>query len=231
MNQRKKELLTYIIEEYINKVCPVGSKFLAEKIKLKLSPATIRNEMVELEKEGYIFQPYTSAGRAPTEKGYQFYLENYLDEFTLESRDKKALDDIIKDNQKFKKDSKIFIKEIAKQIAEHANETVVIGFSRDEFYYTGLSNIFAKPEFNQQEKVVCLSGIIDHLDKTMEDIYNKIKQTQVFIGKDNPFGADCSLVITNLDSLSKEIFGILGPVRMNYKKNINYINYLKEKLI
>lgn len=231
MDKRKIELLTQIIEEYICKACPVGSKFLAEKAGLDLSSATIRNEMADLEKDGYIFQPHISAGRAPTEKGYQFYLEKNLDNFQLEANDKKVLDKIIADfSRKFKKDQRIFIKELAKQVADLVNETILIGFSPDEFYYTGLSNIFSQPEFNEQERVVNLSAVIDHLDKEMAKIYNKVKKTEVMIGKDNPFGTNCSLVITNLGDLSKKIFGILGPMRMDYKKNINYINYLKEKL-
>lgn len=231
METRKIELLAKIIEEYIKKACPVGSKFLAQTTGFGLSSATIRNEMADLEKDGYIFQPYTSAGRAPTEKGYLFYLENNLNNFNLEPREKKVLDKVINETiSKFKKDQSQLIKELAKKIADLVNETILVGFSPDEFYYTGLSNIFAQPEFNQQERVVNLTEVIDHLDKEMAKIYHKIKKTEILIGRTNPFGADCSLIITNLDEISKKIFGILGPMRMDYRKNINYLNYLKDKL-
>lgn len=231
LDQRKIELLNDIIEEYIEKACPVGSKFLAENAGLALSSATIRNEMAELEKGGYIFQPHTSAGRAPTEKGYLFYLENNIDNFNLDPQEKKNLDKVINETiSKFRKDQAQSIKELAKRVADLVNQTILVGFSPDEFYYTGLSNIFAQPEFNQQERIVNLTEVIDHFDKEMAKIYQKIKKTEILIGKTNPFGADCSLIITNLGKISKKIFGILGPMRMDYRKNINHLNYLKEKL-
>lgn len=77
MLDRKHKLLNSIIDEYIASAEPVGSGLLVEKYSLKVSPATVRNEMMELEKEDYIYQPYTSAGRVPTEKGYKFYVDNY----------------------------------------------------------------------------------------------------------------------------------------------------------
>jgi len=230
MNDRKKELLVKIIEEFIDKSCPVGSKFLADKSGLNLSSATIRNEMAELEKKGYIFQPHTSAGRAPTEKGYQFYIDEYLDKKNITQSDKKAIDAIIKSNLKLREDSRSYLKNIAKEIAELSNEAILLGFSDSDFYYTGLSNIFSKPEFDQQHKVVGLSAIIDHLDQEMTKIYKKVSETDILIGSRNPFGQDCSLVITNLNTDSGEILGILGPIRMNYQKNYNFLNYLKQKL-
>jgi transcriptional regulator of heat shock response len=231
MDQRKIELLNGIIEEYIGKAIPVGSKFLSEKADWDLSPATIRNEMAELENDGYIYQPYTSAGRAPTEKGYAFYLKNNLSKFNLNSKEKIALDKVISETlKKYKNDPSVLIKELAKRFADLVNQTILVGFSPDEYYYTGLSNIFAQPEFNEQEKIVNLSGIIDHLDTEMGKIFHQIKKTEILIGEDNPFGVDCSLIITNINNPGKRIFGILGPIRMNYRKNINYLNYLKENI-
>lgn len=231
METRKIELLAKIIEEYIKKACPVGSKFLAQTTGFGLSSATIRNEMAELEKDGYIFQPYPSAGRSPTEKGYQFYLENNLNSFQISEKEKNFLDKITKELlQRYKRDQPILIKELAKKIADLVKEAILVGFSPDEFYYTGLSNVFAQPEFSLQERVVDLSAVIDHLDRTMSKIYNKINKTEVLIGNNNPFGGQCSLIITNLNKITKEIIGILGPMRMDYRKNLNYLNYLKEKL-
>lgn len=231
LDKRKIELLKGIIEEYIAKACPVGSKFLVEKTGLDLSPATIRNEMADLERDGFIYQPYTSAGRAPTEKGYLFYLENNLEHFALDNKEKKTLDRTIDETiKKFKGDKKQSIKELAKKIADLVNETILVGFSPDEFYYTGLGNIFSQPEFNQQERIVNLTEVIDHLDKEMTKIFNKIKKTEVLIGKANPFGSGCSLVITNFNALPKKIFGILGPMRMDYQKNFSYLDYLREKM-
>lgn len=79
ISERKKRLLEIIIKEYLKTASPVPSGLLVEKYKLDISPATVRNEMMELENEGYIYQPHTSAGRIPTEAAYKLFstdLEN-----------------------------------------------------------------------------------------------------------------------------------------------------------
>ncbi|MBN3585114.1 HTH domain-containing protein, partial [Algoriphagus aestuarii] len=71
LDDRKLAVLRAIVEDYVSTNEPVGSKALAERHKLGVSPATIRNDMVALEELGYIAQPHTSAGRVPTDKGYR----------------------------------------------------------------------------------------------------------------------------------------------------------------
>ncbi|MCH8049582.1 DeoR family transcriptional regulator, partial [Patescibacteria group bacterium] len=75
MNDRQAYILSAIIDEYIDTAQPVASKTLVEKYDLGVSPATARNDMVHLEKIGYLRQPHPSSGRVPTEDGYRFYLE------------------------------------------------------------------------------------------------------------------------------------------------------------
>ena len=76
MTDRKCNILKIIVEEFIATAQPVGSKTLIEKFHLPFSSATIRNEMQELEENGYLEKPHTSAGRIPNSKGYRFYIEH-----------------------------------------------------------------------------------------------------------------------------------------------------------
>ena len=80
LNDRKKEILRTIIEEYINTAEPVSSLGLVDKYDLNFSSATIRNDMAELEHEGYLEKPHTSAGRIPSVKGYRFYVDELLND-------------------------------------------------------------------------------------------------------------------------------------------------------
>src|SRR5262249_16198832 len=73
---RPQEILKLIIRSYVTSGDPVGSRTLAKSMDWKLSPATIRNIMSDLEDDGYLSQPHTSAGRIPSEKGYRFYVDN-----------------------------------------------------------------------------------------------------------------------------------------------------------
>lgn len=78
IDERKKQILKSIIEDYIHYADPVGSRTISKRIDLNLSSATVRNEMSDLEEMGYITQPYTSAGRIPTEKGYRLYVDDLM---------------------------------------------------------------------------------------------------------------------------------------------------------
>src|SRR5690606_17996961 len=75
LDDRKLAVLRAIVEDYVSTNEPVGSKALVERHKLGVSPATIRNDMVALEEQGYIAQPHTSAGRVPTAKGYRLSVD------------------------------------------------------------------------------------------------------------------------------------------------------------
>jgi heat-inducible transcriptional repressor len=74
-DERRLEVLRAIVQDYVSTNDPVGSKALAERHDLGVSPATIRNDMAVLEEQGYITQPHTSAGRVPTDKGYRLFVD------------------------------------------------------------------------------------------------------------------------------------------------------------
>ena len=78
LNARKLRILKTIIDEYILSASPVGSKFISSHPSIRLSSATIRNEMADLEDLGYLEQPHTSAGRIPSEKAYRLYVDNLM---------------------------------------------------------------------------------------------------------------------------------------------------------
>ena len=80
LDDRKKQILKTIIEEYINTAEPVSSLGLVEKYNLNFSSATIRNDMAELEHEGYLEKPHMSSGRIPSVKGYRFYVDELLND-------------------------------------------------------------------------------------------------------------------------------------------------------
>ena len=83
LDERKKKILSSVVEDYIESAEPVGSKTLVEKYHLDYSSATIRNDMKELEEEGYLEQPHVSAGRIPSTKGYRYYVDNLMKERKL----------------------------------------------------------------------------------------------------------------------------------------------------
>jgi heat-inducible transcriptional repressor len=76
LDDRKAAILRAVVEEYIDTAQPVGSGYVSRSTGIDVSPATIRNEMAALERDGYLAHPHTSAGRVPTEKGYRFFVDS-----------------------------------------------------------------------------------------------------------------------------------------------------------
>lgn len=80
LDERKAAILRAVVKEYIDTAQPVGSAHVARMGDLQVSPATVRNEMAQLEREGFLAHPHTSAGRIPTDKGYRFFVDDLRSE-------------------------------------------------------------------------------------------------------------------------------------------------------
>ena len=95
LNERKMNILKAIVKDYIETAEAVGSRTISKKYNLGVSAATIRNEMADLEELGYLVQPYTSAGRIPTEKGYKLYVNSLMNTTELSDYDKEIIQQYI----------------------------------------------------------------------------------------------------------------------------------------
>ncbi len=221
----KEKLLKDIIEEYINSATPVGSSYLVKKKKLDCCPATVRNAMMDLEKDGFLFQPHISAGRIPTFEAYKFYVDSLDLKQQLSTSIIKKLDSLLKKSKIKNLEQKS--KFLGKMIAEITNGAVLLAFSKNNYYITGFSNILSQPEFIEMNRLHNLSLALDNLENVIENIFDKVKDTEVFIGPDNIFSEYLSVITS---PFSRGIISILGPTRMNYKRNLGLINYFKKAI-
>jgi heat-inducible transcriptional repressor len=230
MKERKEKILNAIIREHIRAKAPVGSGAIAEKYNLDISSATIRNVMGQLEEEGYITQPYTSAGRVPTVKAYKEYVHSFSEtdpekfEKRLNRKEKNSLDKAFSSD----KDRELLYKDAAKVMARISDAAVFWAFHQYNMYYTGISNLISQPEFSQRELIYDISSIIDRMDEIVNDNFENFSTTpQILLGEDNPFGIFCGTIITKYKMGSRQgLVGILAPMRMDYKKNYALINYV-----
>jgi len=221
MDNRKELILNTIIKEYIETGTPVGSGFLVEKYELNISPATVRNEMAELEEVGLIAHPHTSAGRIPTELAYNLYIENLQDKKLGKVEAEKLKKSLVGNSGKE-------FKQTAKDLAQISNNAVFWAFHKNNLYYTGISNMLQQTEFNQMNSVHSFSSVIDHVDEAIDEIFDGINfGTHTMVGSKNPFGNFCGTVLAKYKHRNNiGLFGILGPIRMDYEKNISLINFI-----
>ena len=219
LDNRKESLLRYIIEDYIETAQPVGSKQLAERHGLDVSSATIRNEMASLEMEGFLRHPHTSAGRIPTEKAYLYYLQNLLQPRKPEVFQKEF------PTQEFT------LKTLAKRLVEVTGETAIIASGPEAIYAIGVSHLLQKPDFSEIEDLHSISALIDQFDEVMAGLYAQVKEeTIVYIGSQNPFGSDMTTILVRyrMGDDHEGVLGLVGPLRMNYAKNIALVERAKE---
>ena len=130
----------------------------------------------------------------------------------------------------FKRDEAAF-RQTAKAIAELSGATVFWAFNKNDLYYTGLSNLFSQPEFNQVNAVCDVSAVIDRMEDIIDEIFEDLDYgEQILIGSDNPFGNFLSTVLTKYkNNKLSGIFGILGPLRMDYAHNLALVEFIKHK--
>lgn len=228
MNERQKQLLDLVIETHIATADPIGSRFLISEAGLDWSEATVRNDLRTLEEEGYLTHPHTSAGRVPTEKGYHFYLSQLdLAKAKLSKKDNDVLGMSLKEAH----DRELRYKNLAKSLAELSGETVLFASSPEKVYFTGLSNLFGKPEFHALELVADLSEILDHCEQCLDQFFEEEQidqEPRFFLGKEHSFGKMLSVLAVS--SGPESLLVMLGPLRMDYRRNFALMNRVKELL-
>lgn len=228
LDTRKETLLRFIIEDYIQSAEPVGSKQLAQRHRLDVSSATIRNEMAWLEQEGYLRHPHTSAGRVPTEKAYLYYLQHVVEQAPTPTTKEFCASVSSNDSLEFT------LRCVAKRLVDMTGETAIVAIDPRFGYYTGVSNLFTKPDFEDEDVMRAVSVLVDQFDDVVSKIYHLVgDQTVVYVGSQNPFGHQMATIMAKyrLGNHHEGLLGLVGPLRMDYGRNITLVEQAKELIM
>lgn len=231
MTERQKQILSSIIEQYAEVASPVGSSLLAKVF--GVSSATIRAEMAELERMGYITQPHTSAGRVPTDKGYRLYVNSLADggEASPAERRARAERALVTRVQAGRLPDRT-IKAAVDTLVEltHNLGLATIG---DQLYMSGLGNLFGQPEFMTAGQAQQVARLLDNLEPWLREAAPN-EPLSVYIGRENPIGrsAGCSLIISRFQSPYSDhsYIGVLGPTRQSYREVMMLVRHTGKAL-
>jgi len=157
LSERKKLILRVVVEDYINSGRPVSSKNVAESVLLDVSSATIRNEMLELTKLGYLEQPHTSAGRIPSPLAYKFYLNELMLEQRLNVQETASINQALRERLS-KLDA--MIAELSRMIEEISNHPAY-ALLRSRAALSGATALLDRPGYDDVEKARQLLAYID----------------------------------------------------------------------
>lgn len=229
LDARKQEILKTVIQAYIHTAEPVGSETVAQRLHLRVSPATVRHEMAALEEMGYLSHPHTSAGRTPTDRGYRVYVDAMLPGFDLTARERARLRRQFRGSVEEQGQAPEGIVRILATVTDYAS--VVAEPNPQMHVFRQTSNILKQPEFHDARAAQPVLSALER-DEVVADLLGGATERQVWmiIGSEHRHEElrGCSLIAAayRIGSGSSGALGIVGPIRMNYAKVISLVRYL-----
>jgi len=215
MHERRLEILRAIVDEYVATQEPVGSKAIAERHGLGVSPATIRNEMAALEHDGLITQPHTSAGRIPTNSGYRVFVDRIAEVKPLSNPERRAIESFMSGAS----DLEDVMSRTGKLLAQITKQVAVVQMpSQDRVVLSGTANL----ALSNHDEAAMLHPILEALEEQvvlLRLLSDSSPTVNVRIGDEQPsVGLRSTSVVTM--GYGQGAIGILGPTRMDYASSM-----------
>ncbi|MBI4308834.1 MAG: hypothetical protein HY591_00730 [Candidatus Omnitrophica bacterium] len=227
--ERKERILAIVVSQYIRMVSPVGSQFIAEEYKLDISSATVRNILAELEEEGYLTHPHTSAGRVPTSRGYRYYVDHLMDEIQLLEEEKRCIEAECK---RYRYQLELLMERTSQALSDLTHYTTIISVDgwESKIILKGTSYVVGYPEQTDILKIQAILRILDEKGRLLELINRDIhKRIEIYIGHEMALKEmdSCSMAVSafDKDGVSGRI-AVLGPVRMQYDRVVSALEYV-----
>lgn len=234
MTPRQQKLLRAILDEFINSAEAVGSINLANKYRLGVSPATIRNEMADLVRMGYLEKPHSSSGRVPTNLGFRFLIEQLMGE--LDELEVGISSNLYEQMFQLRFDQDRLIYTTLDELAKKTKNLSLIMLAR-RVYYSGLSNLISHPEFKAEEalhKVLQFVEDVDLLQRTFSQYNINDNHIRILVGSDiGMVNFKRIAMIYSPIALHNDIRGyiaVVGPNRMNYNQILPYFDFVVKSL-
>ncbi|OHA61978.1 MAG: hypothetical protein A2117_00235 [Candidatus Wildermuthbacteria bacterium GWA2_46_15] len=237
LTERQKLILGRTVEEYIDSANPISSGELSKKHDFGICTAMIRIEMERLEDEGFLFHPFISAGRMPTDKGYRFFVDHLLENKKQNFKFKE--EELAKEVRQVKGEVKDYFKtiqELTKIVSEFTSSLALSYLPEKELSLKeGWGEAVKEPEFSDSKSFENFIGLVESWEREVIPELNLSSQIEVFIGQENPSPkAKDFTIIASRCSFPEDKEGILvifGPKRMTYNKNIWTLNSITKLLL
>jgi len=235
LTARQVQILRAIIEEFIGTAEPVGSDTIDKKFRIGVSPATIRNEMVALEKQGYLQKGHSSSGRLPTPLAMKLYVNELMREKELSVADEVSAKEKMWQN---KGDIGDLLRQATSELADRSRAVgFAVSFLDDHhrLYYHGAPNLLNMPEFydiNVTRHVLSLIEEASLLEEIFQT-YQSENVIQMVFGSDlgNKYLEPVALLYTNVNAGGVPCkLGVLGSARFQYDYIIPMIKYFRQQI-
>ncbi len=234
LSPRQIEILRTIVLEYTESGEPVGSEVLEKKYKLGVSPATIRNEMVELTTKGYLKKSHFSAGREPSAKGFRYYITHIMQEKQMST-----IDEVSYKNSLW--DSRTHLHRLLQAgtriLADRTGLVAVSATNTGDVYYSGVGCIFEEMDVMGTESARHLCDILDEYTfwkQVMQRFFATNQEVFFMLGEedfaDPAFEPIASVMGEFRVGAVQGVIGLIGPKRMKYDVYIPQVRYFSHLL-
>ena len=230
MTPRQESILELVVIDYTETALPVSSFQLCEKYNLPFSSATIRNEFVALEEEGYLTQPHSSSGRIPTDLGFRYYVNQLRGKNTILEQYAQVAYGLMKD---FHQMTEIHTKlhHLLTTMAIESKSVAMGKVSSDMIVSEGLHGFLDNPYFSSlefiREALSDLEQVKLHIDEISQNIGRGTYE--LYIGNENPLAPmrKYSMIVGRCDINGEDgTIVMIGPKGMQYDKNLALIEYV-----
>jgi heat-inducible transcriptional repressor len=228
LTARQAQILKALIDEYIETAQAVGSEVLEKKFNLGVSSATIRNEMVDLTKIGYLKQLHTSAGRVPTPKAMKFYIDQLMEEKQMSLTDEVKTKEEVWDSRA---DIDKLMEEATQALADRTESLSVAALDDGRTWHAGLANVFSNPEFADIAMCTNVFSFLEEARQMQELFFGRFpwgSSVEVLFGEELgwPGLEPVGVVATHFNSMGhKGALAVIGPTRLRYPTLIPILRY------
>jgi heat-inducible transcriptional repressor len=224
---RQIQILRAIIEEFIETGVPVGSETIDKKFNIGVSPATIRNEMVYLTKQGYLVKSHISSGRVPTALAMRLYINELVKEKELSVADEVGVKEKI---WRYRNQMEDLLYETTRVLADKSHALGIAMNAERRLYHSGYSNLLQMPEFYDIRLTRQVLHMIEE-EQLMDDIFESSRSenaVKVVFGQDlgNKDLEQVSIMFVELPG-SHCRFGVIGSTRFDYSYVLPIMKYFK----
>ena len=234
IQQRKDRILAIVVGRYIKTVSPVGSQYITEEHDLDVSPATVRNILADLEEEGYLTHPHTSAGRMPTQQGYRYYVDHLMNEIQLLEEEKHL---ITLEYKRHARQLEDLLEKTSQVISDLTHYTSIVSLDDGDVHKIickGTSYVVGYPDSTDIIKMQAILNILEEKERIMELINRSLeKKIKIYIGHEMALKdmESCSLAISRFEKNGvKGRIAVLGPTRMQYDRVVSTLEYISQIL-
>ena len=234
MQARKDRVLAIVVGHYIATIEPVGSQYITEEHDLDISSATVRNILAELEDEGYLSHPHTSAGRMPTQRGYRYYVDHLMDEIQLLEEEKRRIAHEYKRHTRQLED---LLERTSQVLSDLTHYTSIVSMDDEQGHRVvckGTSYVVGYPDSKDLMKMQAILRLLEEKERLMELINRTLdKKIEIYIGQELALKdmENCSLAVSRFESSGRQgRIAVLGPTRMHYDRVVSALEYVSKVL-